>query len=160
GSRLGPERSLLRVLARDQARRHELVERALMRIGPEDFKDATDRAIFQSFVDDPDLDRPPEGLEPRAASRLEALLAEPIDSDPLAHGAREFDEALLALQGVRLAQQIDSLQGKIEATTNDDEKLALIDEKRALGDELRALGRPGGSYARRHARGSHHHDAQ
>jgi len=155
---LGPEWSLLRVLARDRERRHELVEKALMRIGPEDFKDAGDRAIFQRFVDDPDLDRPPEGLDTRAAARLEALLAEPADEEQLAHGGREFDEALLALEGSRLAQRIDALQGRIEATTDDQEKLELIREKQALGAELRALGRPGGSYARRHARGSHHHD--
>jgi len=155
---LGPEWSLLRVLARDRDRRHELVEKALMRIGPEDFKDAVDRAIFQSFVDDPDLDRPSEDLDPRAATRLEALLAEPADEEQLAHGGREFDEALMALEGARIAQRIDALQGRIEATTDNDEKLELIREKQALGAELRALGRPGGSYARRHARGSHHHD--
>lgn len=156
---LGPEWSLLRVLARDRDRRHELVEKALMRIGPEDFKDAVDRAIFQSFVDDPDLDRPPEDLEPRAVPRLEALLAEPVDEEQLAHGGREFDEALMTLEGMRIARRIDALQGRIEATTDDQEKLELIREKQALGAELRALGRPGGSYARRYTRGSHHHDA-
>lgn len=155
---MGREWTLLRVLARDRERRHELVERALMRIGPEDFKDATDRAIFQAFVDDPDLDRPPGDFDPRALPRLEALLAEPADEEQLAHGGREFDEALMALEGARLASRIDGLQGRIEASTNDEEKLRLIQEKRALGDELRALGRPGGTYARRHARGSHHHD--
>ena len=157
---LGPEWSLLRVLARDRDRRHELVEKALMRIGPEDFKDAVDRAIFQSFVDDPDLDRPPEELEPRAVPRLEALLAEPVDEEQLAHGGREFDEALMTLEGMRIARRIDALQGRIEATTDEQEKLELIGEKQALGAELRALGRPGGSYARRYTRGSHHHDAQ
>jgi len=155
---LGPEWTLLRVLARDRDRRHELVEKALMRIGPEDFKDVVDRAIFQSFVDDPDLDRPPEDLDPRAGARLEALLAEPADEEQLAHGGREFDEALMALEGARIAVRIDALQGRIEAATDDEEKLELIREKQSLGAELRALGRPGGSYARRHARGSHHHD--
>lgn len=155
---LGPEWSLLRVLARDRERRHELVEKALMRIGPEDFKDAGDRAIFHSFIEDPDLDRPPEDLDPRAATRLEALLAEPADEEQLAHGGREFDEALMSLEGARIAQRIDALQGQIEATTDNHEKLELIREKQALGAELRALGRPGGSYARRHARGTHHHD--
>jgi DNA primase len=157
---LGPEWSLLRVLARDRDRRHELVEKALMRIGPEDFKDAVDRAIFQSFVDDPDLDRPPEDLDARAVPRLEALLAEPVDEEQLAHGGREFDEALMTLEGMRIARRIDALQGRIEATTDEDEKLELIREKQTLGAELRALGRPGGSYARRYTRGSHHHDAQ
>jgi len=157
---LGPEWSLLRVMARDRERRHELVEKALMRIGPEDFKDEVDRAIFKAFVDDPDLDRPPEGLDPRAEPRLEALLAEPVDDDQLAHGGREFDEALMTLEGMRIARRIDMLQGRIEAATDDEDKLELIREKQALGTELRALGRPGGSYARRYTRGSHHHDAQ
>jgi DNA primase len=157
---LGPEWSLLRVLARDRDRRHELVEKALMRIGPEDFKDAVDRAIFQSFVDDPDLDRAPEELHAPAVPRLEALLAEPVDEEQLAHGGREFDEALMTLEGMRIARRIDALQGRIEATTDEQEKLELIGEKQALGAELRALGRPGGSYARRYTRGSHHHDAQ
>jgi len=146
-------------MARDRERRHELVEKALMRIGPEDFKDEVDRAIFQAFVDDPDLDRPPEEFDPRAEPRLEALLAEPVDEDQLAHGGREFDEALMTLEGMRIARRIDMLQGRIEATTDNEEKLELIREKQDLGAELRALGRPGGSYARRYTRGSHHHDA-
>ena len=91
---------------------------------------------------------------------MDVFVNEAMDEEQLAHGGREFDEALMTLEGMRIARRIDALQGRIEATTDEQEKLELIGEKQALGAELRALGRPGGSYARRYTRGSHHHDAQ
>jgi len=151
---LGAEYALLRVLARDRRRRAQLLEMALEHVGPEDFKHADDRAIFQAFVDDPELDVPPEGLGTAARERMARLLEEPPDDELLAHGEREFNAAVAALEGARLAREIDDLQRRIESTEDEAEKLRLIQEKERLRRERRAQGLVGGGeFARRLARG-------
>ncbi|MEJ2539681.1 MAG: DNA primase [Gemmatimonadota bacterium] len=150
----GAEYALLRVLARDRSRRTRLLEMALERVGPQDFKDASDRAIFQAFVDDPELDVPPPGMDPVAAERLARLLEEPPDDASLAHGEREFTAAVARLEDDRLAREMDELQRRIEASEDGAEKLELIKEKERLRQERRAQGVVGGGdYARRLARG-------
>ena len=151
---LGAEYALLRVLARDRRRRTELLEMALEHVGPEDFKHVDDRAIFQAFVDDPELDVPPEHLGASASERLARLLEEPPDDELLAHGEREFNAAVAAMEGARLAGEIDDLQRRIESTTDESEKLRLIQEKERLRRERQAQGLVGGGeFARRLARG-------
>jgi DNA primase len=153
-SRLGPESALLRVLARDRSRRAELLEMALEHVGPEDFKDDADRAIFQSFVDDPELETPPPGMEAGVADRLARLLEEAPGDGSMAHGEREFTAAVARLEDQRLAGQMDELQRRLEATTDPDEKRELVREKERLRQERRAQGLAGGGdYARRLARG-------
>jgi DNA primase len=156
---MGPEFSLLRVLARDRKRRHLLLEMALERVGPEDFKDPGDRAIFQAFVDEPELEVPPPGMDPRVAERLTSLLAEPPHDEQLAHAEREFNAAVAALEAARLAREVDEIQRRIEASTDHEEKLRLIQEKKRLLQERNAQGlQGGGDYARRLARGYHQQD--
>lgn len=159
---LGPGRTLLRVLARDRKRRQLLIERALERIGPEDFKDPTYRAIFQAFMDEPELETPPESMEPSVARRLEELLAEPPDRDQLAHAEREFLAAVARMEAARLSAELDELQRQIEATTDGEEQMRLVllkKEKRQLLDDARhAGGAGGGEFARRLARRIYHRD--
>lgn len=151
---LGAEWTFLRVLARDPERRHEILESALMHIGPEDFKDGVDRTIFQLFLDDPDLAMVPPDSDPLVTTRLEQLLAEPLREGQLAHAGQEVREAVNALRGARLGRQIDEIQGRIEAARDSDEKLRLIGEKAVLRNEVTELGHAGGgTFARRHARG-------
>jgi hypothetical protein len=127
---------------------------ALEHVGPEDFKDDADRAIFQSFVDDPELEAPPEGMEAGVAERLAKLLEEAPADEPMAHGEREFTAAVARLEDQRLASQMDELQRRLEATTDPDEKRELVREKERLRQERRAQGlAAGGDYARRLARG-------
>jgi DNA primase len=159
GWAIGPEFSLLRVLARDRHRRHFLLEMALERVGLEDFKDPGDRAIFQAFMDEPELRAPPPDMEPRVAERLASLLAEPPHDDQLAHAEREFNAAVGALEAARLAREIDDVQRRIEASADHEEKLRLIQEKKRLLNERNAHGlQGGGDYARRLARGYHQED--
>lgn len=153
---LGPAWELLRVLARDRNRREELLERAMERVGPEDFKDPAHRAIFQAFVDDPELQVPPEGMEPRASQKLESLLAAPPDDGQFDHGPQAFQGALDRIQRSRLAAQMDDLQRQIESSSDENEQLELIRSKRELQKEMNALGTgTGGEHARRLARGYH-----
>lgn len=156
---LGPETSLLRVLARDRRRRHLLLETALERVGPEDFKDAGNRAIFQAFLDEPELEVPPPGLEPGVTQRFETLLAQPQDEAQLAHAEREFLAAVNQLEMTRMGREIDELQRRIEASTDHAEKLRLVQEKKDLTRERNAKGHAGGGeFARRLARGYHQND--
>ncbi len=151
---LGAEYALLRVLARDRSRRTELLEMALEHVGPQDFKDDGDRAIFQAFLDDPELGVPPEGMEPAVSERLVRLLEEPPGDEFVAHGEREFTAAVARLEDNRLARQMDELQRRLEASMDEAEKIELIREKERLRQERRAHGLAGGGdYARRLARG-------
>ena len=70
---MGAERAILLIVARDRERRHERMESLLRHLGPEDFTDPAWRAIFQAFLEEAELDRPPEGMEPEAARRLEGF---------------------------------------------------------------------------------------
>lgn len=139
-SRLGAELSMLQVLARDRERRHERLEAALMVIGPRDFVDDANRAIFQAFLDEPELDTPPEALPADVRQRLAALLAEPADEAELAHAGRTFAESLAALARAVLERQADDLDRRIELAGSDDEKRTLAAEKARVAGELRAMG--------------------
>ncbi len=139
-ARLGPELSLLQVLARDRERRHERLERVLMSVGPGDFIDDINRTIFQAFLDDPELPAPPEQMEPGARARLEVLLAEPADDAELLHAGRIFNESLIALRRSALERQAEDLDRRIELASSDEEKRALASEKAGLAGELRAMG--------------------
>lgn len=138
--RLGPELRLLQVLARDRERRHERLEAALMKVGPEDFNDATLRVIFQTFLDDPDLVSPPDDLPPEVRDRLASLLAAPSDEEELAHAGRAFSESVDALRRAALERQADDLDRRIELATNDDDKRTLVGEKDRVARELREMG--------------------
>jgi DNA primase len=151
--RMGPESRLLKVLARDRERRHEHLEYALIRVGPEDFRGEADRAAFQAFMDDPELDDAPETLDPRVASYLRRLLTEPADDGELAEGTRIFREAVNQLAEHRLYRQMEELQAAIEAAATDDEKAALIQDKQRLRAEAAELGVRWGPAARKYARG-------
>ncbi len=152
-TRMGPEASLLRMLAQDRERRHEHLEFALMRIGPEDFKNEADRTIFQSFLDDPELDRPPPGMDPTTAGALESLLASAADSDELGSGAKVFYESVARLAENRLYEEMDRIQAAIEATDDVVEKTTLIREKERLRAEAATLGIRWAPATKKHARG-------
>lgn len=139
-ARLGPELSLLQVLARDRERRHERLENLLMAVGPGDFSDEVNRAIFQAFLDDPELQTPPEHLDPTARQRLDVLLAEPADDTELLHAGRTFNESLIAIRRHALERQAEDLDRRIELASSDEEKRTLASEKAGIARELRAMG--------------------
>jgi DNA primase len=138
--RLGPEFRLLQVLARDKERRHERLETALMSVGPGDFSDEVARAIFQAFLDEPDLEAPPDEAPAAVRERMTALLAPPADEDELAHAGRTFTESLTALKRAALERQAEDLDRRIELASSQDEKRSLANEKAGVAGELRAMG--------------------
>lgn len=150
---LGPGIRLLQVLARDRERRHERIEHALMRIGPEDFSNDIDRAIFECFLENPELDGPPTDLEPRIVARLERLLAEPLDGAEMDHGHRVFLESVAQLAENRIYRDMHRLQGEIEAAHDVEEKTRLVREKQRLKAEAAALGIRWAPAAKKYARG-------
>lgn len=151
--RMGPEPRLLKVLARDRERREEHLEYAAMRIGPEDFRGEADRAIFQAFLDDPQLDGAPEEMDARLATYLQRLLAEPADSAELAEATRVFREAVNQLAEHRLYRQMEQVQAAIEAAERDEDKAALVQQKQRLKAEAAELGVRWAPAARKYARG-------
>ncbi|MBT8338350.1 MAG: DNA primase [Gemmatimonadetes bacterium] len=152
-ARMGPVAALLRVLAQDRERRVEHIEYILDRIGPEDFKNTAERSIFQAFVDDPELERPPGGMDAALAEALERLLAAEDDPDALGAGGRILHDSVSRLAENRLYEEMQRIQGAIEATGDDDEKRRLIREKQRVRSEAAALGIRWGPAAKKHARG-------
>lgn len=152
-ARMGPAASLLRVLAQDRERRHEHLEYVLVRIGPEDFKNDAERSIFQAFVDDPELARPPDTLDRATTEYMETLLASAVDPDELGAGARVLHESVGRMVEDRLYAEMDRLQTAIEATDDLDEKKRLLLEKDGLRSEAAAMGVRWAPAVRRHARG-------
>ncbi len=146
---MGPERAVLQVLARDRERRYERIETLLRYVGPEDFTDPLWRLIFQAFLDDVELDRPPGGTEPEAARRLEALLD---DREELLHSDRVFSDALAHLRLAGLERRGRELDLRLSAATDDSERRALAVEKAQVARERREIG-PGWSYAARRLAG-------
>ena len=152
-SRMGPAASLLRVLAQDRERRHEHLEYVLVRIGPEDFKNDVERTIFQAFVDDPELARPPGSLDPASTEYMETLLAAAADPDELGAGAKVLHESVGRMVEDRLYAEMDRIQAAIEATDDLDEKKRLLRQKDGLRLEAAAMGVRWASAVMRHARG-------
>jgi DNA primase len=151
--RMGPAASLLRVLAQDRERRHEHLEYVLVRIGPEDFKNDAERSIFQSFVDDPELARPPGSLDRASTEYMETLLAAAADPDELGAGARVLHESVGRMVEDRLYAEMDRIQAAIEATDDLDEKKKLLRQKDGLRSEAAAMGVRWAPAVMRHARG-------
>lgn len=139
-ARMGAELNLLTVLVRDRERRHERLETALMTVGPEDFADEANRAIFQALLDEPELATPPPELEEEAGRRLAVLLADPADEEESAHAGRVYLESLAALRRSALEREADDLDRRIELAVDDEAKLRLIDEKNRVARELREVG--------------------
>lgn len=134
---MGPERAVLQVLARDRERRHERLEALLHHVGVEDFTDPEWRLIFQAFLDDAELDRPPAGMSPEAARRLEALLD---DREELLHADRVFGAALAQLRLTGLERTRRALDLRLSSATDDAERRAIAEEKTKLAREAREIG--------------------
>lgn len=152
-ARSGPGWTILRILARDRERRHEHLNSILESIGPEDFKNDAERSIFQTFVDDPDLTGPRDGLDARAVALLDELLAEVSDPDELASAGRMLHDSVSRLVEDRLHHEMDRLQRAIEDTDDVDEKRRLLLEKARLREEASAIGIRWAPALKKHARG-------
>ena len=143
---LGAERALLQVVARDHERRQERLEGLLRHVGAEDFTDLAWRRIFQAFLEDPELDRAPAGMDEEAARRLEALLD---DREELSHPDRVFGDALAQMRLAGLERRVRELDVRMSAATDEADKQALAEEKAKVAREGREIGMGWASTARR-----------
>jgi len=123
--RLGPERQLLLVLLRNRG----WVERALERIGVEEFRDPSHRAIFGALAEDPELVHPPEGFPPEAVARFEVLMADPEDVE---HTERVFHDTLAKLENRAMKVRQEAVLRRLR-------EAATPQEERELGAELTRL---------------------
>ena len=134
---MGAERAILLIVARDRERRHERMESLLRHLGPEDFTDPAWRAIFQAFLEEAELDRPPEGMEPEAARRLEGLLE---DQAELLHAERAFVDALAQVRLTSHQRRVRELDRRMGEAESEAEKQALAEEKANVAREGREIG--------------------
>ncbi len=144
-SGLGAERVIVQVLARDHDRRQQRLESVLQHVGVEAFSDPAWRAIFQAFLDDPELDHPPAGMEEEAARRLDVLLG---DRAELLHAERVFGDGLAQMRRTALERRLLEVDARMSEAQDDVEKKALAEEKAVVAQELRDIA-PGWSHAAR-----------
>jgi hypothetical protein len=130
-SGLGPERQLLLVLLRDRT----LVERALERIGPGEFRDPAYRAIFEALADHPDLQGLPAESPPEAVERFEALMRDPEEVE---HTERIFHDTMAELEDRTLRDRQAAMTEEIRAASSEDEKRRLAQELEQLRRERAA----------------------
>ncbi len=116
---LGAERTLLLVLLRARG----WMDRALERIGPQEFRDPVWRSIFQALVEDPELAAPPEAMEEEVARRLEELLASP---EELEHTERIFEDCLRSLRDRSLQERQETLMVRLQREEDPEERRALL----------------------------------
>ena len=134
---MGAERALLLIVARDRERRHERMESLLRHLGPEDFTDPAWRAIFQAFLEEAELEHPPEGMEPEAARRLAGLLE---DGSELLHAERAFGDALAHVRLASHQRRVSELDRRMAGAESEAEKQALAEEKASVAREGREIG--------------------
>jgi len=132
---LGAERKLLLVLLRSR----DWVDRALERIGPEEFQDPAWRAIFHALLEDPGLTAPPPGMSETPAARLEELLS---STEDLEHTERIFEDCLWALQDRALRARQKEVRARLETETDSEVREDLMRQLQQLSRERG--GRPGG----------------
>lgn len=125
---LGPERQLLLVLLRTR----DWVERAAERIGPGEFRDPVDRAIFKILLDDPDVTEFPPGLPPEVTRRIEELQGDP---EELEHTQRVFDAALARLLDRSFDHRREALMRELEAAPDGEAKARVAGEMQRLRRE-------------------------
>lgn len=129
--RLGAERELLRLMVRDR----DWIERAMERVGPDDFTDPAWRAIFLALAEDPELRHPPAGMDPGAARRLEELLGEATD---LAHPGEVFEASVARILEGTLEARLAELDRRLKEAGNFEEQRSLLEERARLTRESRA----------------------
>lgn len=129
---MGAERELLLLLVQFR----DYVDRALERVGPEDFGDPAYRAVFGALVDDPELTHPPMGLDPVAARRLEELLGE---KERLTEASKVFEKVVAQMKEAPLVRQAEELRAALRAELDPRRKEELIRELNRVVREGREL---------------------
>ena len=129
--RMGAERVLLQLLARNR----EWIERAVERVGPEDFADSVHRRIFEWLAEDPERPGVPADLEPAVRVRFEEILG---GGQPTDNIGAVFDACVARLKGVTLRRDMEDVDRRLH-DADGDEAVRLLAEKARIAAELRAL---------------------
>ncbi len=129
---MGAERSIILLMLKDR----RWVPAAQERLGPQDFVDPLYASIFQSLLENPDLQRTPEGMDPVVASRLEELLEDP---EPVAQAGKVFEESVGRILGGVLEKKLREIDGKIRKARDDEELRILLEEKARVAKERREI---------------------
>ena len=108
------------------------MDRALERVGPEEFRDPVWKSIFQALVENPELVSPPPELGEEVARRLEELLASP---EELEHTERIFEDCLRSLRDRTLQKRQEALMVRLQAEQDPGEKRRLVQEMQELRRE-------------------------
>jgi DNA primase len=125
---LGAERKLLLVLLRAR----DWMDRALERIGPEEFRDPAWRAIFQALMENPELAAPPPEMAEEPARRLDELLASPEELD---HTGQIFEDCIRSLQDREVRERRGELMSRLQAETDPEERRRLAQALQELSRE-------------------------
>ena len=129
---MGAERQLLKVIVHDR----RLIDRVGESIGPGDFVDPANRAIFLALAENPELERPPEGMEAVAAGRLAQLLAR---NEAVDHEARVLHDAASRMRGAPLAARARELREMIARELDQERKRKLVAELEELQRKRREI---------------------
>jgi hypothetical protein len=118
---LGAERKLLLLLVQFR----DFVDLAAERLGPEEFSDSHYRDVFRALVEDPELKRPPPGMDPVAASRLEELLG---DRERLSEASRVFEDSIGQIKEGQLAARAAALRAAMAKEADLSKQEAMVQE--------------------------------
>ncbi len=129
---MGAERQLLKVIVHDR----RLIDRASETVGPEDFVDPANRAIFLALIENPELERAPEGMEGIAAGRLAQLLA---SNEAMDHEARVLHDSASRMQGAPLTARAGELREVIARELDQEQKRQLVAELEELQRKRRDI---------------------
>jgi DNA primase len=124
----GAERKILLVLLRDRT----LVERTLERIGPEEFRDPSYRAIFEALSQNPELEALPPGMSPEAERRFDELMGSPEDVE---HTEQIFLDSLRVLEDQGPQARQAAMKTEIAEAGSEDEERRLLEESARLRRE-------------------------
>jgi len=156
--RMGAEREILRVLLRDPDGTY--LEECAELLAPDDFVDPAYRVIYERLLDEPDLSRVPEGMDPVAAGTLEELLA---DSREIAHVRKAFSESVNSIRRKPLEKKYRQAQKLLSAAeeAGDEERVReLLEELKRLDREKREMGAGWESAAHKAARVSQRNEEE
>ncbi len=123
--RIGPEYQLLNAIVHDR----RAIDLASEQIGPKDFVDMANRAIFLALMENPELDRAPVNMEVVAVNRLEQLLA---SAEPVDDVSRVVREAANRMRSDALLPREHELRRGIKEDPDEEGKrkqLAELDER-------------------------------
>lgn len=132
----GVERELLLVMIR----RPDLADEIAESVSGEDLADASNRAIFQALLNEPELRAPPEHLGPQAKLLFSELVDDPRDLDEAGEeGWREhMVECVRRVRTAAFDRGMRALDARIAEAVGEEDKVRLGQEKIGLQKERQA----------------------